>query len=261
MVQTDYDDSRSDTACRGRFECVARSVRRWCIRAVPASWGHPVLADALQARRAASLATPKAKVFPTTVTDRTRLKDFLRAGLAREEVITDEAGEPVMVGEGKRRRPKMRITTEDEDGRVIDLHAMRTTLGTNLAREGVAPQLAQRIMRHSDYRTTLKHYTVLGLNDLNGAIQRLGDVTARQTAQATGTTDADPACSSRRSSSGANQRDSMQGGAYHGAAATAGRIDSEGDKTLQNAGQRDATQSGASKRVTGLEPATFSLGS
>ena len=53
----------------------------------------------------------------------------------------------------------------EPDGWVIDLHALRTTLGTQLARAGVAPQIAQRIMRHADYRTTLKHYTVLGLAD------------------------------------------------------------------------------------------------
>jgi hypothetical protein len=47
----------------------------------------------------------------------------------------------------------------DAQGKVIDLHAMRTTLGTNLARAGVAPQVAREIMRHADYRTTLKHYT------------------------------------------------------------------------------------------------------
>lgn len=50
---------------------------------------------------------------------------------------------------------------------------MRTTLGTKLALNGVAPQLAQRIMRHSDYRTTLAHYTVLGIVDTAKAINTL----------------------------------------------------------------------------------------
>ena len=112
-------------------------------------------------------------MFPQTVTDLTRLKDFLRAGLAREVFVTDAAGEPVMVGKGRRRRPRTKIVAEDQEGRVIDLHAMRTTLGTNLARAGVAPQIAQRIMRHDDYRTTLKHYTVLGLTDTSKAIAGL----------------------------------------------------------------------------------------
>jgi len=150
---------------------------------------HSQLADELRKRQAASLSTPQAKVFPQTVTDRTRLGDFLRAGLAREEVIVDDNGKPVMTGKGKRQRPKTRIVTEDADGRVIDLHAMRTTLGTKLARQGVPPQITQRIMRHSDYRTTDRHYTVLGLTDTSQAIESIpGIVEASDTAiRATGT--------------------------------------------------------------------------
>ena len=56
---------------------------------------------------------------------------------------------------------------------MVDLHALRTTLGTQLARAGVAPQVAQKVMRHGDYRTTLKHYTVLGLVDAAQAVGRL----------------------------------------------------------------------------------------
>jgi hypothetical protein len=138
------------------------------------------------------MATPTAKVFPQTVTDRTRLKDFLRAGLVHEEVVLGDDGKPAMIGTGKRQRPKTRIVIEDADGRVVDLHAMRTTLGTNLARAGVAPQLAQRIMRHADYRTTQKHYTVVGITDTAKAIEQLPAIyqaLAVGTA-ATGTTDA-----------------------------------------------------------------------
>ncbi len=82
---------------------------------------------------------------------------------------------------------------EDDEGRVIDLHALRTTLGTQLARAGVTPQVAQRIMRHSDYRTTLKHYTVLGLTDTAAAMDRLPGIAPERIAHAaTGTTDAKP---------------------------------------------------------------------
>ncbi len=153
---------------------------------------HPQLADELARRREASMALPKARVFPQSVTDVTRPKDFLRAGIAREAVVTDANGEPVMIGKGNRRRPKTRIVAEDAEGRVIDLHAMRTTLGTNLARAGVAPQIAQRIMRHGDYRTTLRHYTVLGLTDTAKAVAELPAIEPRQPEAATGTCDADP---------------------------------------------------------------------
>ena len=59
---------------------------------------HPQLAEELKCRRDAAMATPKAKVFPNVVTDRTRQKDFLRAGIAHEAVVTDNEGKPVMIG-------------------------------------------------------------------------------------------------------------------------------------------------------------------
>ena len=114
---------------------------------------HPQLAEVLGDRKQKD-AKALDRVFPTVVTDLTRGKDFLAAGLARVEEAQQEDG-----------TMKRKIVTEDEEGRVIDLHAMRTTLGTALARQGVAPQIAQQIMRHRDYRTTLKHYTSLSLSD------------------------------------------------------------------------------------------------
>lgn len=143
---------------------------------------HPQLAEVLSKRQVEAMATPMANVFPTTVTDQTRQKDFLRAGLAREETETEIVdGSPQV---------RSRIVCEDAEGRVIDLHALRTTLGTNLARAGVAPQVAQGIMRHSDYKTTLKHYTVLGLTDTSRAIESLpGIASGPQANQATGTHD------------------------------------------------------------------------
>ena len=70
---------------------------------------------------------------------------------------------------------------------MVDLHALRTTLGTNLARQGVPPQIAQKLMRHSDYRTTQKHYTVLGLNDTSGAIEKIPWIRSAVASSATGT--------------------------------------------------------------------------
>ena len=105
---------------------------------------HSQLADELRWIRPAT-AYPTAKVFPTAVTDVTRRKDFRRAG----------------------------IPLEDAEGRVARRHALRTTLGTRLARHGAKPQVARQIMRHSDYRTTLRHYTVLGLTDTAKAIEQL----------------------------------------------------------------------------------------
>jgi len=149
---------------------------------------HFQLAEELKCRRDESRALPKTKVFPQAVTNLTRQKDFLRAGLAYEEVVTDENGEPIMIGK-RNPRPKTRIVTYDEEGREIDLHAMRTTLGTNLARAGVAPQLCQKILRHADYKTTLKQYTVLGIGDTTKAINQLPNIQQKQREAATGTCD------------------------------------------------------------------------
>ena len=81
---------------------------------------------------------PSAHVFPASVTNLTRKKDFLRGGI---ELVDDE-------------------------GRVADLHALRTTFGTNLARCGVPPAIAQTLMRHSSIDLTMKYYTKLTVEDL-----------------------------------------------------------------------------------------------
>ena len=41
---------------------------------------HPQLAEELKCQQDAAMATPKAKVFPDVVTDRTRQKDFATGG-------------------------------------------------------------------------------------------------------------------------------------------------------------------------------------
>lgn len=105
---------------------------------------HPELLEAFKAGRPAD-AKHTDRVFPTAVTNLTRKLDFERAG----------------------------IDKPDAQGRIADLHALRATLGTRLARAGVAPQVAQRIMRHADYRTTLKHYTMLSLADTTTAMRLL----------------------------------------------------------------------------------------
>jgi integrase len=65
------------------------------------------------------------------------------------------------------------IRRRNELGQVVDFHALRVTCATMLARAGVAPQLAQRILRHSDIKLTMKHYTKLGIEDLALAVAKL----------------------------------------------------------------------------------------
>ena len=241
------------------FENNAITVRHGKAKRTDVIPMHPQLADELRELQGRSMAMPRAQVFPTTVTDRTRQRDFLRAGLAREEVVRDENGDVVLVGSGRHKRPKTRIVAEDAEGRVIDLHAMRTTLGTNLARAGVAPQIAQQIMRHGDYRTTLKHYTVLGLTDTARAIEELPDIgsDSPDTQRATGTADTTPTSSDTSSSAKPRQR--VRPGAMNIVGERRASSSASAGQQPTNATPSDTMQETASKRVTGLEPATFSL--
>jgi len=219
---------------------------------------HPQLAESLKRRLAASPALPKAQVWPDTVGDVTRLKDFLRAGIARRVDVLDADGNAVTIGTGKRERVKTRIVVEDEDGRVIDLHALRTTLGTQLARAGVTPQVAQRIMRHSDYRTTLKHYTVLGLVDTAAAMDRLpGVARERHENAATGTTDSVPAAPQQYCQQ--LERESGRPSATRRGDSSVGAGRPSSEKPQQAPGFSHVSAATTPKRAKGFEPSTFSL--
>jgi integrase len=51
------------------------------------------------------------------------------------------------------------IAYRDEQGKTLDIHALRHTTATFLSRARVPPSVAQRIMRHSDIKLTLQVYT------------------------------------------------------------------------------------------------------
>jgi integrase len=66
-----------------------------------------------------------------------------------------------------------RISFTDEQGRRIDLHAMRKTFGTRLFAAGVPPGMAQQLMRVSDYRLLADIYTDVSQLPLSAELQRL----------------------------------------------------------------------------------------
>ena len=88
------------------------------------------------------------------------------------------------------------IAKKDDRGRVLDLHALRTTFGTMLSKGGVGPRTAQAAMRHSDIRLTMGVYTDPKLLDIHGAMDALPDLSLSgsnqdepQTSRLTGTSD------------------------------------------------------------------------
>ncbi len=62
------------------------------------------------------------------------------------------------------------IPREDRSGRSVDIHALRTTYGSRMAREGVPPQVLQYLMGHADVQTTMKHYVFLRMEDAQKAL-------------------------------------------------------------------------------------------
>ena len=65
------------------------------------------------------------------------------------------------------------IPYRDGLGRVFDFHALRGQFITELGRQGVTLQEAQKLARHSDPRLTANFYTHLELDDLSRAVASL----------------------------------------------------------------------------------------
>jgi len=65
------------------------------------------------------------------------------------------------------------IEKADHAGRTIDVHALRHTFGTLLARAGAKPKAAQLAMRHSKIDLTMNTYTDPQLIDVAGAVESL----------------------------------------------------------------------------------------
>lgn len=117
------------------------------------------LARALTTRRQSAPATDHvfpAEAFPTL---RTFKLDLVAAGIARRILLPDGTE---------------RVDTRDEQGRVVDFHSLRVSLGSNLARAGVHPANAKALLRHSKVELTMKHYTDVRLVDLKQDAEKLG---------------------------------------------------------------------------------------
>jgi integrase len=76
------------------------------------------------------------------------------------------------------------IARQTEDGRVIDMHALRTTFVSWLAMTGAHPKSAEALARHASFEATMERYTDFTLVNLKGAVDRLplpqaNDVTKR----------------------------------------------------------------------------------
>lgn len=65
------------------------------------------------------------------------------------------------------------------DGQKLDIHALRHTFISRLARAGTPLAHAQQLAGHSDPKLTAQVYTHLDVEDLRGAIDKLGTPEAK----------------------------------------------------------------------------------
>jgi hypothetical protein len=67
------------------------------------------------------------------------------------------------------------IVKVDVEGRKIDVHALRHTYATRLARADVGMAKTQRLLGHASIATTAEIYTHIGVEDLRGAVDSLSE--------------------------------------------------------------------------------------
>jgi len=66
---------------------------------------------------------------------------------------------------------RARIVRVDAHGQTLDVHALRATCATRLARSGAPLVATQRILGHSDPKLTARHYLLLESEDLRAAVE------------------------------------------------------------------------------------------
>jgi integrase len=102
-----------------------------------------------------------------------------RAAGEADQIFLTPDGKPGLWHTSNLRRIFLRLIEEagiakvDAHGRQIDIHALRHTFASRLARNGVGIAQAQRLMGHADPKLTARVYTHLGVEELRGAIASL----------------------------------------------------------------------------------------
>jgi len=161
------------------------------------------------------------------------------------------------------------IPKRDDRRRVVDVHAMRTTLGTHVSNGGVALRTAQAALRHSKPDLTANVYTDPHLLDVAGAVKVLPELPLdakpqAERAVATGTDgdgqnllvlllvpDSGKSCT-RLTTADKSCGECSPGGGAEGVSVSGNSDVSKGRLATPGKACRG-------KRVIGLEPTTFTL--
>ena len=119
---------------------------------------HPDLRDAIE-RNFWRFGSPDDKLF--TIPEHAKLSDIIRHDL-KTAAIPDR----------------------DEQGRIVDFHALRHTFCTWLAQANVHPAVLVKMARHANLDTTMKYYTHIDIDDMASALGKLGSVTCESACSA-----------------------------------------------------------------------------
>ncbi len=77
---------------------------------------------------------------------------------------------------GRTASPTPVLATKDASGHVVDLHALRRTFITRLARSGVTPAVAKSLVRHSTIVLTMDHDTHALIREDRAALAKLPSI-------------------------------------------------------------------------------------
>ncbi len=137
-------------------------------RAVDALPIHPMLAKLIEAHKGTEEPPGDRPVLRPFQTNQTRLRDYEKAGLVRSLPVLDEKGSPILNSRG---RPRVRYVPADGGEKEVDLHSLRVTFATRLARSSMPMMLVKKLMRHSTFSVTEQHYIHLEMDEARRALE------------------------------------------------------------------------------------------
>lgn len=157
-------------------------------------WCDVDLGEATVTLRGSTTKTEKARCVPITrefAAELERLRALDARALGRAPGATDRVflspqGHPHREDTTNARRVYRRmldaagIERIDGIGRRLDVHALRGTCATALARRGVAVNVAQRLLGHATPDMTMKHYVRMDDGDVRAAVE-MGAVGSKRT--------------------------------------------------------------------------------
>ena len=68
----------------------------------------------------------------------------------------------------------------DAQGRRVDLHGLRHTAASRMARHGIPLAITQKVLGHATVQMTARIYTHLGVDDLRAALEAAGHAARRR---------------------------------------------------------------------------------